>query len=102
MRVYFIAMAVRILCVASLFFVRGWWILLVGVAVVVLPYFAVMVANQHAPEQGTAPDAPTPPELTAADAPQHGEDEARNRLLIVDAPADRRSSSAGDENGREE
>ncbi|MBN9612538.1 MAG: DUF3099 domain-containing protein [Actinobacteria bacterium] len=95
MRVYFIAMSVRLLCVASLLFVRGWWILLVAIAVVVLPYYAVLIANQHAPTHGTPPEAPSPLELTgsapdpAADAPSEAPSE---RLLVVDAPADRRPS----------
>jgi len=95
MRVYFIAMSVRVLCVASLFFVRGWWILLVGIAAVVLPYFAVLFANERAADAGTPHDTPTPRELSQtasaddradADAPPS----AADTLLIVDAPADRR------------
>lgn len=96
MRVYFIAMSVRIACVASLFFVRGWWILLVGVAAIVLPYFAVLVANQAASGSGKRPEAPSPLELTGA-APDGFAEPADRRvvseeLLVVDAPADRRSS----------
>lgn len=96
MRVYFIAMSVRIVCVASLFFVRGWWILLVAIAVVVLPYYAVLIANQHAPTHGAPPEAPSPLELTGAE-PEPGADggtgqEPSETLLVVDAPADRRPS----------
>jgi len=100
MRVYFIAMSVRILCVASLFFVRGWWILLVGIAAVVLPYFAVLVANQHAPESANTPDAPTPLELQPSESADTAPDAAAQPLLVVDAPADRRATptpAPGDE-----
>lgn len=96
MRVYFIAMTVRVACVASLFFVRGWWVLLVGLAAIVLPYFAVLVANQAESGSGSRPDAPTPLELTGTEA---GTDRAEQHpvsetLLVVDAPADRRSQGA--------
>ena len=102
MRTYFIAMSVRIACVASLFFVRGWWILLVGTAAIVLPYFAVLVANQAEHRGGARPEAPTPLELEGVDsgetdgsgqtAAQTGDDSAASDvLLVVDAPAERRA-----------
>lgn len=94
MRVYFIAMTIRIACVASLFFVRGWWILLVGIAVVVLPYFAVLVANQHAPSEGARPERPGPLELEGGDEAEKDPGSERavsQELLIVDAPAERRA-----------
>ena len=106
MRAYFIAMSVRILCVASLFFVRGWWVLLVGIAVVLLPYFAVMIANQAEHRGASTPEAPTPLELTGGEADSAegtsgvasepaGDDapSASEALLVVDAPAERRSTA---------
>ena len=45
MRMYFIAMSLRVVCIASLFWVRGWWILLAAAGSVILPWFAVLVAN---------------------------------------------------------
>src|SRR5690554_4860116 len=45
MRMYFIAMSLRVACVASLFWVRGWWVLLAAAGAVLLPWFAVMVGN---------------------------------------------------------
>lgn len=95
MRVYFTAMTVRIACVASLFFVRGWWILLVGIAAVLLPYFAVIIANQAAPGVGTRPEPPTPLELHGSDASDAASDEAdpSTVLLVVDDPAERRGSA---------
>ena len=96
MRIYFIAMTVRVACVASLFFVRGWWLLLVGLATVILPYFAVLVANQAGNGGGARPEPPTPLELTGAD-PDPDDEQPENpseTLLVVDAPAERRSTRA--------
>jgi Protein of unknown function (DUF3099) len=42
---YSIAMGVRTLCVVSLLFVQGWWILVMVIAALVLPYLAVVIAN---------------------------------------------------------
>ena len=91
MRMYFIAMSLRMACVASLLWVRGWWILLAGAGAVILPWFAVLVANavNHSAD-GERPQAPTPLELTgqpvAAAAPTAA------TLIVIDAPAERRSS----------
>lgn len=94
MRVYFLAMSLRVACVASLFFVRGWWLLLVGLATVILPYFAVLVANQAAQGGGAKPEAPTPLELAPPAAPDAAEHDAgaAETLLVVDAPAERRAT----------
>lgn len=97
MRTYFIAMTIRILCVISLFWVRGWWVLLVGLAVVILPYFAVLVANAVAHDPGQQPDAPTPLELTGTEPvvaePGAPSSAPSATLIVVDAPAERRASS---------
>jgi hypothetical protein len=50
---YSIAMGIRLLCLAALLFVHGWWIILLGVAAVVLPWFAVVIANTGANTPGT-------------------------------------------------
>jgi Protein of unknown function (DUF3099) len=42
---YTVAMSVRMVCFILFFFVHGWWLLLVGVAALVLPYFGVIAAN---------------------------------------------------------
>lgn len=42
---YLIAMGIRMVCVVLVFFVHGWWQLVVVIAAVVLPYFAVVIAN---------------------------------------------------------
>lgn len=50
---YSIAMGIRTLCVASLLLVSGWWVLVMVVAAVVLPYLAVVVANVGAKPQAS-------------------------------------------------
>lgn len=42
---YVTAMSIRMVCFILFFFVHGWWLLLVGVAAVVLPYLGVVAAN---------------------------------------------------------
>jgi hypothetical protein len=42
---YSIAMGIRMVCVVLLFFVHGWWLALVVIAAIALPYFAVVIAN---------------------------------------------------------
>ena len=42
---YSVAMGIRTLCVVSLLFVQGWWILVMVAAALVLPYLAVVIAN---------------------------------------------------------
>lgn len=56
---YSVAMGVRTLCVVSLIFVQGWWVLVMVLAAVVLPYFAVVIANVGA-KPGPAPQVTRP------------------------------------------
>ena len=42
---YLIAMGVRLICIALCFIVQGWWLAVFAIAAVVLPYFAVILAN---------------------------------------------------------
>lgn len=42
---YSVAMAVRMLCFILIFLVPDWWKLVFGIGAIVLPYFAVVVAN---------------------------------------------------------
>ncbi|PPG68989.1 DUF3099 domain-containing protein [Rathayibacter rathayi] len=51
---YSIAMSIRMLCVICLLFAHGWWLLFFAIGAVVLPYFAVVLANVgSAGERGT-------------------------------------------------
>ena len=42
---YFIAMAIRVVCIILCLFVHGWWLVLPILGAVVLPYVAVVFAN---------------------------------------------------------
>ena len=42
---YTVAMSIRMVCVLLLFFVHGWWLLVVAIGAVVLPYIGVVLAN---------------------------------------------------------
>jgi hypothetical protein len=46
---YTVMMSIRVLCLISLIWVRGWWILIPAAGAVFLPYFAVVVANVTRP-----------------------------------------------------
>jgi hypothetical protein len=50
---YLIAMGIRMVCVILIFFVQGWWQLVVIIGAVVLPYFAVVIANVKMNRGGT-------------------------------------------------
>lgn len=92
MRFYFVAMSMRVACIASLFFVRGWWVLLVGVGAVVLPYLAVVIANAASNTVEERPEAPQPRELTADD-PVVTTDTAPP-TIVVDGQVHRRADSS--------
>ena len=92
MRMYFIAMALRVLCVVSLFWVRGWWVLLVAAGAVLLPWFAVMVGNAVAHNPGEAPDAPEPQQLAAPEA-SLAEPGAPAELIVIDVEPTRRAAA---------
>ncbi|MBL3687116.1 DUF3099 domain-containing protein [Leucobacter zeae] len=97
MRMYFIAMSLRVLCVVSLFWLRGWWILVPAIGSVVLPWFAVMVGNAVAHGGGRAPDAPEPLRLVRgeSDAADARPDAARvsDDVIVVDVVPERRGAS---------
>jgi hypothetical protein len=42
---YSITQAIRVICVFLLFVVHGWWLLLVAAGAILLPYIAVVLAN---------------------------------------------------------
>lgn len=49
---YTIAMSVRVLCLISLLFVHGWWLLIPAAGAILLPYFAVVIANVSSSHEG--------------------------------------------------
>ncbi|MBK0421362.1 DUF3099 domain-containing protein [Leucobacter sp. CSA2] len=102
MRMYFIAMTLRMLCVVSLFWLHGWWVLLSAAGAVFLPWFAVMIGNAVAYGGEQAPDAPEPLQLESSEtAARSGDAEAAERpdsaadtLIVMDAEPVRRSARA--------
>jgi hypothetical protein len=42
---YAITMSIRMICLVLMLFVQGWWLLVVGIGAVFLPYVAVVLAN---------------------------------------------------------
>jgi len=42
---YSVAMGIRMVCIVLLLFVQGWWLILFAAGAIVLPYFAVVIAN---------------------------------------------------------
>lgn len=101
MRMYLLAMSLRVLCVVSLFWVRGWWILLVGIGAVVLPYVAVLIGNAVAHGGGTPHTAPSPLELTGGDpdGPAAETSNVAPATIIIDTPQLQERPSAADGDG---
>ena len=91
MRMYFIAMSLRVVCVASLFWVRGWWVLVAAAGAILLPWFAVMVGNAVAHGGEERPDAPEPLRLEGAGAEPAAP--PAETLLVVDVDPERRPSA---------
>lgn len=42
---YSVAMTIRMVCIVLMLFSHGWWLAVFGVGAIVLPYFAVVIAN---------------------------------------------------------
>ena len=55
---YTVAMSVRMLCFILVFIVPGWWVLVCAIGAVVLPYFAVIVANVSMAQAGATVERP--------------------------------------------
>ncbi|MDH6278414.1 ABC-type transport system involved in cytochrome bd biosynthesis fused ATPase/permease subunit [Aurantimicrobium minutum] len=50
---YSIAMGIRMVCIIAMLFVSGWWLVVCATGAIVLPYFAMIIANvKVAPQQG--------------------------------------------------
>jgi len=49
---YTIAMSIRVLCLISLLFVHGWWLVIPAAGAILLPYFAVVIANVSGAPRG--------------------------------------------------
>ena len=42
---YSITMGIRFVCIIAMLFVQGWWLVLCAAGAIVLPYFAMIIAN---------------------------------------------------------
>lgn len=92
MKVYFIMMSIRMACVFSLIWVRGWWILVAALGGIALPYIAVLLANAPKNVVEQSPERPTPLEISATTPTV----DAAPTVIIIDEPADRRSQAKED------
>lgn len=61
---YSIMMGLRIICIVTVFLVPGWWRLVPVAGAVLLPYFAVVIANVTS-QRVDPPKSVSPYELTA-------------------------------------
>jgi len=55
---YSVAMGIRMVCIILMLFVHGWWLLVCAAGAILLPYFAVVVANVHGNGEATAVTRP--------------------------------------------
>lgn len=55
---YSVAMGLRLVCIAACFVTPGWWLLIPALGAIILPYFAVVVANTVAPPDGRSVERP--------------------------------------------
>jgi hypothetical protein len=55
---YSVAMGIRVLCLISILFVHGWWVLIPAAGAIFLPYFAVVIANVGAGQRGQVVQRP--------------------------------------------
>jgi cell division septal protein FtsQ len=68
---YSMAMGIRVVCIVLMLFVQGWWLVLCVLGAILLPYFAVVVANVKIAPSGTDVLRPGGVEL------YRGDDEAK-------------------------
>jgi ABC-type multidrug transport system fused ATPase/permease subunit len=56
---YSITMSIRVVCIVMMLFVQGWWLALFGLGAVVLPYFAMLLANVKSAPSGVQAKRPS-------------------------------------------
>jgi ABC-type multidrug transport system fused ATPase/permease subunit len=56
---YSVAMALRMVCIIAMLFVTGWWLVLCVAGAILLPYFAVVIANVSGPPKRRSVEAPS-------------------------------------------
>ncbi|MGV8968848.1 MAG: DUF3099 domain-containing protein [Microbacteriaceae bacterium] len=55
---YSVAMSIRMIFVILCFFVQGWWLLFTAIGAILLPYVAVVLANNVVPRGGASATLP--------------------------------------------
>ncbi len=89
MRNYTITMGVRLACFLAIPFVSGWWVWVFAAGAIVLPYFAVIIANVA---DSTDSRAERPERLALAEHPESASepsdvsDTGAETLIVVDFP----------------
>lgn len=97
MRAYFISMTLRVACVLSLFWVRGWWVILPIAGAIILPWFAVMIGNAVDHSSGERVKAVDPRELDAPPpASVEAHPDASSALFVVDVEPVRRAAAGSE------
>lgn len=91
-RMYYLAMSLRVLCVVSLFWVRGWGVFVALAGAVLLPWFAVMIGNAVAHTGGEAPSRPEPRAIDGRQAAETNTAERDSGVIVVDVDPNRRST----------
>jgi hypothetical protein len=56
---YSVAMGIRMICIVAMLFAQGWWLILCVAGAILLPYFAVIIANNTAPARRTLIEKPS-------------------------------------------
>jgi hypothetical protein len=84
---YSLAMGIRMVCLLSLLFVQGWWLVIMATGAILLPYVAVVLANV-----GAAPGV-------GAETPSGREVMIRNPQapIIIPAAEEQSSPQAGEQ-----
>jgi hypothetical protein len=67
---YTVMMSVRVVCIVSLLWVPGWWMVIPAAGAIFLPYFAVVIANA-ATQRVRQPERPGSIVLHQPPADQH-------------------------------
>ena len=99
---YTISMSIRMVCLFLLFFVHGWMLWVVVAGAVVLPWFAVVIANGGSDSSNLGGDSPyesaAPQQLEArvSDAPENpGTTVLSGEIVEDDGPAGRGTAAPG-------
>ena len=77
---YTLAMTIRVVCNVLMIFVEGWWLLLCAAGAILLPYFAVIIAN--AVRIGGTPEVVRPGPLMLS---ERGPEDVSGRSVNLEA-----------------